>query len=388
MSHNTFPSLTGLRGILALIVVFEHVSDTLSAQFDLMATQAVSTNPHFFWTFGPTMLVRNGAFAVGVFFALSGFVLTHALCKSKNLISRDFLRFTFKRYTRFTLPVLALHLVILMAFQFDLFTQSPTFFSNRPGFAPLLNPTIDLSLTNTIYYAVFATPLLGAAHFNPVLWTIAVEFYGGLLVLLLMTCWRNSLPNYAKIMLGSLISGAVLMVFHQTFFIGFVAGSFTYLLLTKLPSSKSVELMLSIGCSLIFFVLVMHTAKGGHSNPFNVLPLPMHTLHHYIYYSLAGCCLIVLCVKAPLSRMILCNPPLQHLGQRSFSLYLVHYLIINGTADGLTHLLNTQSALGVAMYLGIILVLSFMLAEAFYLSVERPILRLLRASRWSQHSQI
>lgn len=366
------------------MVVFEHLSDTLSANFDLLVTQAVWQNPHFWGAFGPLSILRNGALAVGVFFALSGFVLTHALYKSSNLLGKDFLIFMIKRYVRFALPVFALHVLVLALFNLGMVGVGPKLGIAANGFSWLLHPQLSLNLVSTIYHAFISTTFLGSSFFNPVLWTISVEMYGSLVVLLLLTCWKNKFPQKIRIVLSILILATALFVLHKTFFVGFIAGALTYILTMRIKPRFLYRSTTKWALAVLTLFLAFHSAKGGDTNPFNVLPLPMHSLLHYVYYSLAGCSLITILIVSTRPNGVLTAKPLQYLGQRSFSLYLVHYLVIQTVGLDIRDYLTSTTVLGLAEYLMILVGLSILASELFYRFVESPCLTLLRQVKFSQ----
>lgn len=372
MIPKQFLAFDGLRGCLALMVVLEHISDTLSANFDLFVTQAVWGNTHFWGAFGPLAIVRNGALAVGIFFALSGFVLTHALYKSSNLLGKDFFIFATKRYVRFALPVLALHLLIWCAFALGIFNDNLSSHIIFNGFAPLLHPQLNIDLANVVFHGLVSTPILGTSFFNPVLWTVSVELYGSLLVLLLIASWHNKLPNPLRIVLSVLTTSTVLVIFHQTFFVGFVAGAATYMLIVKIKPRFLATASTKWALVTLCLILMLHSAKGGETNPFNLMPLPMHSLLHYVYYSLAGCCIITLLAVSPHPNRFLISTPMRYLGQRSFSLYLVHYLVIQTVGLDLRDYVATETIAGIAVYLLLIVSISMLISELFYRGVERP----------------
>ena len=103
-AKNRFAYLDGLRGWAALLVVFHH--GIIAIDFALYTGQpSESRGRGDLWLSGTPFvpLAASGNLAVCIFFALSGFVLTHAYINSRQY----WLSLVARRYLRLGLPMLA-----------------------------------------------------------------------------------------------------------------------------------------------------------------------------------------------------------------------------------------------------------------------------------------
>jgi peptidoglycan/LPS O-acetylase OafA/YrhL len=371
-----FIPLVGLRIVLAIIVIFEHVSDSISAQFDMNVGPAVLENSHFFWSYSPLLIVRNGAFAVAVFFTLSGFVLSHYLNQSKNILSFDLIAFALRRYLRFSLPVLGCLLILFPLLQIDHSLSSGYLGHWGAGFVSITMNDTPPTLLETVYQGLVGTPLFGLDHYNPVLWTIAVEFYGSLLLLLVFACWKNTLPKYVRIGITSVTFIFIMMLIYQTLFAGFLigfAGYFLYLNLSKKHLNSST---LTFSLMVLCILFLMHSPKGGNTNPFNLLPVEIHSQSHYFYYSLSGLCLLLLCIISKHLSQVMASKTLVFWGKRSFSIYLCHYPIISIIGISINELAGEHHYFAILSNLTLTILLSCIVGHVFYHYIEAPSYRL------------
>jgi peptidoglycan/LPS O-acetylase OafA/YrhL len=153
MSDKTiyFPGLNGLRAICAIAVVVSHITAGLK-EFNL--------NPHIFGT-NPDGYPKGlllGAFAVSIFFVISGFLITFLLLAEKKVQSIDIKKFYLRRALRiWPLYYTYLFLALITAIIFGLHLNTKTLFHY-------------LFFTANIPF-IFGTALPFLSHY----WSLAVE---------------------------------------------------------------------------------------------------------------------------------------------------------------------------------------------------------------------
>lgn len=159
-----FDSVQMLRGIAALMVAIFHLATHSNPDGPLLADD----NPvRQIALFGPT--------GVFVFFVISGFVLPYAMNKSGYQWSK-FPRFMAKRLIRLEPPYLAtLALILLSAFAYALFDLKP--FAIEPA--------------RFFSHFLYLAHILGQDWYNPIFWTLAIEFQYYILIALTFS-WINS----------------------------------------------------------------------------------------------------------------------------------------------------------------------------------------------------
>lgn len=186
--------LDGLRGWAALIVVLYHTLhgflSTATHTFDGIAFR----------------FVTDGALAVSIFFVLSGFALSVGFFETgdRGAVVMAALR----RYPRLTIPILASSLVAWALLSVGLM-------ANR-DVAPILNnvgwlgsfytfpPALDHVMRFALWNVYF--DFRGGDVYNAVLWTMATELYGSIMVFALLYTvgdrrWRGPVYGVAAVVL-------------------------------------------------------------------------------------------------------------------------------------------------------------------------------------------
>jgi peptidoglycan/LPS O-acetylase OafA/YrhL len=165
------PSLDGLRGVAALIVVLAHSLGAVAAGSELLELLSET----------PLIAFVNAKFSVQVFFVLSGFVLTGSLLRSPGLaeVSQFYVRRIFRIHPPYVFGVL--------------FAWTASFF-----YAPVRNEmsqfsdtlfSVHLRWRETLGYLLFPGP---AGLQMPVGWTLTIEMIFSLLMPVMLWVARRS----------------------------------------------------------------------------------------------------------------------------------------------------------------------------------------------------
>lgn len=175
-------SLDLLRGFAALGVVLYHYSGLLLP----------TLNPNYF-----TEVLSYGEYGVQVFFVISGFIIPFSMYKANYSIHK-FGTNLLRRYIRLAPPA-----YVAMLFSIGIYF-SAIIFLNRP-----INGIVwpGTSFTAIVSNLTFTAPLFKSSWYNPVFWTLAIEFQFYVLIGLLIP-----LLNYKKPILFLLISISLLLI--------------------------------------------------------------------------------------------------------------------------------------------------------------------------------
>lgn len=305
--------LDGLRGLAALIVVISHY----------IAFFCPVTLTFLFFSSTPIYLLYAGNFAVCVFFSLSGFVLSINYINTQRQVYVGSL--ILKRYVRLAIPVIASVLFSCFLLKNSLFTnlQLGSLISSK-GLLDYYNfePLWRDALINGFIGAF----LPGSSEYNPVLWTMSIEFVGSCLVFTLLAIFAI----FSKIN-RSYIYLFLIFVFFNSYFLCFIIGMIcSELYVIRAFNFKKLEL-------LGIFVLSLYLGIYPGGLPIQLfMPLealihniPVTTIGNDVFFHIIGSALLLVGVLsskkiADLLRTKVC----QLLGEISFSLYLIHVPIL------------------------------------------------------------
>jgi peptidoglycan/LPS O-acetylase OafA/YrhL len=361
----TFPFIEGLRGCAALQVVALHY-----CSFFLPTLVHINDVAHFDWetavAVSPLFYLLDGYSAVYLFFIMSGFVLARSLGETRLGIPAAIA----KRFLRLFLPagaaiIVALVLIVLMptarvaaqALSGSLWAANP--YSQSPSMLGVLKEIFLSSvllgyqdLPGSILWVRNWLPSASDALIPP-LWTLHVEFWGSMLVLLLAQLRRRLPP---RLFLPLLAGVAVAFGLDQ--FGMFVIGFAAYVVHDRL-----IRLGFGIvaGCALILLAAWM-AVYAPSSVPRGLV---------------AALTFAAALTSAPLRHGLARSWALR-LGRLSFSIYLLHYpamFTIGAAAFVAAAPLGYLPAVAMSLIAGMLVTLA--LAELFERLVDR------RAIAWA-----
>ena len=363
--------LDGLRGIAAVNVMLMHFFIVLTPAL-IYSDQVPSHFGNFETIFSssPLGLIGAGNFSVCIFFVLSGYVLTQKYFSigDKNLIVSGILR----RYIRLLIPVITVTLLSFLLSSFGLFhyyteTVMITANNNPANFWTgywTFSPGIDDAIKQAVYDSFFVGD---DVHYDPVLWTMTIEFYGSMLVFaiaLLFGSWRKRWMFY--------LSAA--LVFFNSYYLAFIIGmALADIFTRKTPmfkTSNSIILsgVLFAGLFLGSYPVSTVTNDSLYSFLNNGVFLKPKMIYHIIG---AGMIMYVLLNSERMQKVFSSSVPV-FLGKISYSLYLIHFLIICSFTCSLFLALNPVLPYGLAVLTSCILSLLLIipLSYLFYKYVD------------------
>jgi len=320
--------LESVRGLAALAVVFAHIL-TLFFPYPEVDSGALSHGSnvvnHLFYGL-PFGFMIAGHFAVILFFILSGYVLTYRFYQTKD--DNEIRKQAAKRYFRLAIPVFATVMASYFLFATGLIGHLSNVFAitGAPSAATLFQFTPDFG--GAIYDATIGVLINGHEQYNPVLWTMTIEFIGSFVAFgfaLLVGKLRFRWAFY----IGAIIA------LGNTYYAGFIIG----LVFADLKhNAKILEWFRSVmNRTYLATLIVLALALASiplpwtkvsdllqvFSTPF-IDPMANANIAHY-----SGATIIMLiAVSIPGVQKFLSVRPLVWLGSLSFAIYLTHTLVL------------------------------------------------------------
>ena len=312
-----------LRGFAALGVVFFHFSN--------------STLP----TIKPNELgdiFYYGKFGVQVFFVISGFIIPYSMVKSNYLIS-DYFKTILVRYVRIAPPAyFAILLTFILYFSSILIVGRPINGMDWPG----------INITSLIGNLTFTAPFLNTSWFNPVFWTLAVEFQFYLIIgVLLPLLVKGNNKHILYILITLLLIGFLETQFFFRYVTFFVLGVILFLKKESIISQRSL-IFISILTLIISFLQT--------------------SLPEFIFG--------ILTFSVILSGLNLDFKATNYLGKISYSLYITHSAIGLMSEIVIKRITDIhESPEGKILMLFVYTAITILFASIFYKYIERPFIK-------------
>ena len=311
--------LDSLRGIAALVVVFTHLSGSFFPEFihDLHLKFSTGIESLIY-----TLTINNlfnGRFAVFIFFVLSGYVLTHRFFATGD---QSILRSSaIRRYFRLLPPVLlSLACVFGILLVFLPLIGSLGEITNQIWLFNYFDRPLDpLGILRQAFWGSFfdSSPI-----YNMVLWTMGVEFMGSMLVFG-FACLFGKTPHRWVFYLAA---GLFLL---NTYYLAFLLG----MLLADLYSGERRKAF-SIDNGLILLSLAGAGLFLGSYDTvsfgwlYNALTLGLGFDQDIFFRSLGAFFILLALLNSRSFKAFLSNKAMVFLGSISFSMYLMHMIVL------------------------------------------------------------
>lgn len=349
-------SAESIRGLACLAVIISHLILTFFPGLHYLNPEDKHLpNYNVFTTIfnSPFTFFYAGSAAVYIFFVLSGFVLSYAILKNSKDINRKIASMTIKRYPRLAIPALVSCLLIWAAFHLNIDTSTTTYWISRMG-----------NTNGSIFYVIYDTLInafiFGRSEYNWVLWTMMSELLGSIVIFALL---------YIKTNFKNLIFFLSSMVF--------LIGSF----------GLSTQLGFGVFCFLFGMFMFLYGFKIN-----NYLAIPMLILglyfagahnessSYFIFnkflgdytHSLLSVASGPLVVYSILMNNILSNSldkkSIVYLGKLSFSLYLLHMLMIYIVGMPIFNYMNSSNFnyMNSAIFASIAVIITSLISSILY----------------------
>ncbi|HRH94041.1 MAG TPA: acyltransferase, partial [Candidatus Peribacteria bacterium] len=323
-AHHRLPMLDALRGYAVIAVILTHVLYPVVHEARTAAhLAALSISPY--------TLVRNGSFAVQLFFLISGFVLYLPYAQRRRTMTsvRGALRFLVHRARRL-LPL------FFVSFLFPMFL----FFDGQPW----EQRVHDLTALFTFTFPFFSDTFL--PRYNFPLWSLGIEIWLSLLLPLIIVWVRRA---GIRVPLLALVTVSLAWRLVAAVYAG---AAPSYFLMSNIPSQLD-SFMFGIVLAQVharpasrphgaFFALsgAAVTLLGIALNESTVLgSLPFAVMA--IAYLLTNCGLALLVhgllsLKPSPALSAIANAPARQLGMMCYSLYVWHVPVLAALGGGIT----------------------------------------------------
>jgi peptidoglycan/LPS O-acetylase OafA/YrhL len=311
--------LESLRGLAALVVVFAHYVLAFYPALYWAKPGQVHTEGslELFLSGTPFNLLYNGDFSVTIFFVLSGFVLSYKFFQDRTAAVR-LAPLVVKRYVRLLLPIAFSVSAAYLFLKGSLLFHQPASVLARSAWlagAWQIVPGLGDMLRESLFGALF----LHQSSYNNVLWTMSFEFYGSLIVFGFLFLFRNS-PRRGLAYL------VLILYFRRTYYLAFVLG----ILLCDWYSRED-NFLKKAGKGALAAALAVGLFMG--SVP-SARPLAgtiyefMSPVRPLLWHTLGAFLVMASVLHLPAAKAFLSWKPFVLLGRVSFSLYILHFLLI------------------------------------------------------------
>lgn len=308
-------SAESIRGLACLAVVFSHLSLSFIPYLHRFDVNDIANNSFIYAIHhSPFAFWYSGTAAVFIFFVLSGYVLSYALCKSPELILTKLKNMCIKRYPRLMIPALISCVIIWAVF------NSIKIDSHHVGGWLQAYVTQDFSLKTAIYEGTIGSFLFAESSINWVLWTMTIELFGSftLFFLIYIKQLHTSLFIIASVVLAAL----AYWWRGEGFCMGiasFIIGMYFYFYGRQIP----------LFIASILLILGLYLA-GAHNTSASYAWIYQQIGERTYEYSnfFAGILIVYSILMNPKLSKVLDQPILIWLGKVSFSVYLLHLVLM------------------------------------------------------------
>ena len=308
-------SAESIRGLACLAVVFSHLSLSFIPYLhrfdanDIANNQliyAIHHSPFAFW--------YSGTAAVFIFFVLSGYVLSYALCKSPELISSKLKNMWIKRYPRLMIPALISCVIIWVVF------NTIKIDSSHVGGWLQTYVTQNFLFKTAIYEGAVGSFLFAESSINWVLWTMTIELFGSFALFILI--YLKQLHTLLFLIASVLIAAFAYWWRGEGFCMGissFIIGMYFYFYGRQIPI-----LIASIVLILGLYLAGAHNSSASYA--WIYAQIGERTYEYGNFF--AGILIVYSILMSPKLSKALELPVLVWLGKISFSVYLLHLVLM------------------------------------------------------------
>jgi peptidoglycan/LPS O-acetylase OafA/YrhL len=324
---NRFMELEGLRGIAAIMVVIFHFLQGFFAVtiYGLGTSKAPVQHMRFEDNLygSPLAVFFSGTFAVAIFFVLSGFVLSIGFLKTRK--PEIIKKLAFKRYPRLMLPALASILLCWVALKLGFsHTAAASTITNSGWLLDRWNfdPSFLGALKDGVW-TIFTTSTPN--HYNHVLWTMGIEFAGSFIVFGFALMFAESKRRWW--LYGALLVVLVMLnIWLTAFVIGMIFADLYSQGYIAYKQRKKVVFAGLLGAALF---LGGYPRSGVADTIYHYIKIPHLGVNYQSLCMIVGASILIYLVLTTKSfAKILQHKRISVLGKYTFSLYLVHSIVL------------------------------------------------------------
>ena len=326
---NKIKCLEGIRGIAAFIVLLHHFAvGFYPAYYSMNATEGHMDNGNVEKMVGtsPLNFFVNGGMGVSIFFVLSGIVLSYRFFQTKNV---EILRgLAIKRYLRLMPPVLfATLLFYAVKFFGGVYSTEAATITKSSWWLPA-NGHFDMDFQLMLKTTLWDVFFLSNNVYLTVLWTLKAEMFGSFLVFSLLALFGQTRSRWFIYAFVFIYFIFMMEAFYLALVIGIVLAD---LMVHKPPIfTQFGKPLFLIPLSIMGFYLA--------SYPSSYFVKIEETIYRYLslgifssielYHTIGATLLIFSILCSDFLQKIFTNKVSLFLGKISFSMYLLHPIVI------------------------------------------------------------
>lgn len=321
--------LEGLRGLAAIAVVVFHALVIFYPTMFYGIGHPFSPIQHMRFEDNvfnnPLSVFFSGAFAVAIFFVLSGFVLTIGFFQKDD--DRIIKKLAAKRYLRLMIPALTSILIIWLVLQLGMDKGKGAAEAITHAGSSTSLWAFNTSFFDAIQQGVWGifTKTLETFHYNPVLWTMQFEFIGSFMVFAVALLFGRSRHRW-------LVYFFILLFTWKTWYFGFIIG----MIFADLYSHKQHLFKDPKAVVVSWFALLIGLLLGGY--PYVAAKTGFYEfirIKSYddganlaVFATIGASLLIYSALTLPWLVKLLSRPVISNLGKYTFALYLTHLTVL------------------------------------------------------------
>ena len=304
-----------IRGLACLAVVFSHLAMSFFPYLHHFDPKDQADPNWVSWVHhSPFAFVYSGDAAVFVFFVLSGYVLSYALLKNPQQFSAKLKAMMIKRYPRLMIPALISCLLVWSIMHWTAIDSSLV------GAWLQAFATQNFSVTQALFEGTIGAFFYSDSNINWVLWTMTIELMGSFALFLVLSLyvWKKSLSLY----LAFALIGLAWWWRGQGFSFGitsFLLGMMMYLYAKPISNRVAIALLL-----FGLYLAGAHNHSSAYAWVYAILG--EHTYDYCNFF--AGIVIVYSILMSPMLSKKMDRPGLVWLGKLSFSIYLLHLLML------------------------------------------------------------
>ena len=318
--------LDGIRGVAAFGVFLHHFCLAFyTAYFNFYVSSAHLPGNLELW-YGKSVfsVITNGNFFVCIFFVLSGFVLSQKYFSTQSL--EDIISGAQRRFFRLYIPVaFTITISCLLVITHLYYNRAASVVAHSEWwFGPFITyPDCIAAYKDCMLYR---TMFFGDSTFDTTLWTMSIEFFGSLLVFAYLALTHGIRNRVAAL----LIMLVYCYLTDSVFICGFVLGiSLNYIIVHQGKLNKYLVMLGAPALFLFSLFLGSFPSTGDRSG--TIFEHMGHSLYDYTgWFHIIGGYLLVLSFTLSIRMQKIISMRLfRFLGYISFSLYLLHPLVMS-----------------------------------------------------------
>ncbi|MFB0844668.1 acyltransferase family protein [Paenibacillus oleatilyticus] len=366
--NNKIDYLNGLRGISALVVVLFHYILAFYPALTRGNPSMVHNPIELLIQSSPLNILYAGKFAVYVFFVLSGFVLSSHYFNNRD--NNKLISSIIKRYFRLEIPIFFTILLSYILMKLGLYFNQQTYpitlstdslnrlWNFEPSFLGMLKESLLTVFT------------LNKSDYVPSLWTMEIELYGSFMVFTILLF-------FGRYRFRFLIYLLLIYYLWNNYYVLFIFG----LLLSDLVNGGKNYLLNITNRTLSYIILILGLYLGSftfvniENSVYKILNISALVPSYYHI----GSVLVVLAVLiSPDLQVTLSKKIPLFLGRISFSLYLLHLLVMGSFSCFLFLLLKDSFSYNITAIIMFIpsLVLIIWLSYLMTIYIDEPSIKL------------